>query len=228
MTKIINGLLYMSFGVVYLSSFIFFGSAQKAYALPLTPGSCYSRVNGEFASVTCPATIEIAADQCAEIKQMPGGDTATRYFDIDCETGNQGSDITPSAVAADDTTSSTGGGEAGTLSGEGEEDRVVNSCSAGDQDCVKKTCKIGEREALTTQNCIIIEYLVTGINLLSALAGMAIIGSIMMAGYQYMTAKDNSGQVDAARKRITWAMIALGIFIFMYAALNYLVPGGIL
>ena len=227
MTKKISSLLYLTFGIFFVCGFILFGEVPKVLAVPLTPGSCYSRINGEFVSIACPAAIEIATDQCAEVRQMPGGDTANRYYDIDCATGNQGSDITPSS-ATEDTAASSDGGEAGTLSGEGEEDRVVNSCDGGDQDCQKKTCKIAERETLTTQNCIIIEYLVTGINFLSALAGMAIVASIMMGGYQYMTAKDNSGQVEAARKRITWAMIALGIFIFMYAGLNYLVPGGIL
>ena len=82
-------------------------------------------------------------------------------------------------------------------------------------------------EILNKENCNIIKYLVNGINFLSALAGMAIIGSIMIAGYQYMTARDNSGQVEAAKKRILWAMIALGVFIFMYAFLNWVVPGGV-
>ncbi len=50
----------------------------------------------------------------------------------------------------------------------------------------------------------------------------------MLDGYQYMTAKDNSGQVEAAKKRILWALIALGLFIFMFSLLNWLVPGGVL
>ena len=89
-------------------------------------------------------------------------------------------------------------------------------------------CEAGPGEELTRDNCRIIDYLVVAINFLSALAGLAIIGSIMLAGYQYMTARDNSGQIEAARKRIIWALSALGIFIFMYAGLNSLVPGGVL
>lgn len=83
-------------------------------------------------------------------------------------------------------------------------------------------------DELTSDNCTIVSYLVNGINFLSAVAGMAIVASIMIAGYQYMTARDNPGQVEAAKKRILWAMVALGIFIFMYALLNFLVPGGVL
>jgi hypothetical protein len=213
------------FGALLLFSGTFFVEVPRVVAAPLDPGACYSRTNGEFLPVSCPGQIQVAADQCVEVRQMPGGVSATQYFDIDCQTQNQGSKIEP------DTTTDTGAqsdSEAGTLSGEGEEDRTVNACASGDTDCQKKTCKVGEREALSTENCIIVEYLVTGINILSALAGMAIIASIMMAGYQYMTAKDNSGQVEAARKRILWAMIALGIFLFMYSVLNWLVPGGVL
>lgn len=84
------------------------------------------------------------------------------------------------------------------------------------------------KDGLTKDNCAIVGYLINTINALSALAGMAIIGSIMMAGYQYMTARDNSGQIEAAKKRIIWALVALGVFIFMYSLLNWLVPGGVL
>lgn len=82
--------------------------------------------------------------------------------------------------------------------------------------------------ALTQDNCRIVSLLVMGINILSALAGMAIIASIMIAGFQYMTAQGNASQIQAARKRIVWALTALVLFIFMYALLNFFVPGGVL
>jgi len=85
-----------------------------------------------------------------------------------------------------------------------------------------------DEDVLNRENCKIIDYLVIGINFLSAVAGMAIAASIMMAGYQYMTARDNASQVQAARTRITWALVALFIFLFMYGFLNWLVPGGVL
>ena len=89
-------------------------------------------------------------------------------------------------------------------------------------------CDVGPGEDLTRENCTIIDYVVRGINILSAVAGMAIIGSMMIAGYQYMTARDNAGQIEAARKRIVWAVSALLLLIFMYALLEFLVPGGVL
>ncbi|MCA9328597.1 hypothetical protein KC959_02410 [Candidatus Saccharibacteria bacterium] len=93
-----------------------------------------------------------------------------------------------------------------------------------DGSCPKYDCSDPE---LNAKNCQIVNYLVGGINFLSAVAGLAIVASIMIAGYQYMTARDNSGQIEAAKKRIIWALVALGLFLFMYALLNFLVPGGV-
>jgi hypothetical protein len=50
----------------------------------------------------------------------------------------------------------------------------------------------------------------------------------MLAGFQYMTARDNAGQVQKARNRIVMTIVALAIYIFMYALLNFLIPGGVL
>ncbi|HMT18625.1 MAG TPA: hypothetical protein PKD15_01175 [Candidatus Saccharibacteria bacterium] len=90
------------------------------------------------------------------------------------------------------------------------------------------SCAPGGGQSLNSDNCAIIRYLVMTINFLSAVALMSIIGSIMFAGYQYMTAQDNSGAIQAAKKRITWALVALGLFIFMYSLLDYALPGGLL
>ena len=89
-------------------------------------------------------------------------------------------------------------------------------------------CEVPPGVELDGENCGIVAYLVLAINVLSAAAGLAIVASIMLAGYQYMTARDNAGQIESARKRIVWALVALGIFIFMYAGLNFVVPGGVL
>jgi hypothetical protein len=112
---------------------------------------------------------------------------------------------------------------------EGVDDPGSNDTTE-ESEVVQTDCKIttSEDSPLTARNCGIIRLLTAGINVLSAIAGMAIIASMMIGGYQYMTARDNSGQVEAAKKRITWALVALGLFIFMYAILNWLVPGGVL
>jgi hypothetical protein len=106
----------------------------------------------------------------------------------------------------------------------GTSDPVNNSDEPIETDCEPEP----PGSALTRENCGIINLLVIGINILSALAGMAIVFSMMFAGYLYMTSRDNSGQVQKAKQRIVWSLTALVLFIFMYALLNFLVPGGVI
>lgn len=81
---------------------------------------------------------------------------------------------------------------------------------------------------MNRQNCGIVNLLVILINFLSAVAGVALVASLMLSGYLYMTARDNPGQIEKAKSRIVQTLIALTVFIFMYALLNFLVPGGVL
>lgn len=65
------------------------------------------------------------------------------------------------------------------------------------------------------------------INLLSATVGIVIVLSLVFAGIQYMTAGGNASQVAAAKNRIVMAILALVLFLFTYAILQWLIPGGI-
>jgi hypothetical protein len=76
--------------------------------------------------------------------------------------------------------------------------------------------------------CGILDYLVLFINVLSALVGIVVVGSIIYGGIQYSTAGSDPQKVSAAKNRIRNAIIALIFFIFTYSFLNYLVPGGVL
>lgn len=78
------------------------------------------------------------------------------------------------------------------------------------------------------RDCPIVDLIVVGINFLAAVAGIVFVASIMISGFQYMTGRDNSGQIEKAKARIVQTLIALALFIFMYALLEFLVPGGIL
>lgn len=89
-------------------------------------------------------------------------------------------------------------------------------------------CKPEGGAELSSSNCGIVRYLVIIINTLSALAGIAIIGSIVYGGIQYSASGSDPQKVGAAKDRIRNAFIALILFIFGYAIVNYLVPGGIL
>jgi len=110
---------------------------------------------------------------------------------------------------------------------------VLQSATATAEDCPEKgkfkiDCEPGENVDLDRKNCGIINLIVIGINFLSALAGIIFVASIMIAGFQYMTGRDNAGQIQKAKSRIVMTLVALVIYIFMYALLNFLIPGGVI
>lgn len=80
---------------------------------------------------------------------------------------------------------------------------------------------------LSKDNCGIISVLITMINVLSGLVGIVIVLVIIVGGIQYSMAEGDPGKVSAARKRIFNAVIALVLFIFSFAIIQYLVPGGL-
>lgn len=65
------------------------------------------------------------------------------------------------------------------------------------------------------------------VNFLSAGVGIVIIAVIIIGGIQYSLAGDNSTATGEAKKRIVNGVIALAAFIFSYAFLQWLIPGGI-
>lgn len=65
------------------------------------------------------------------------------------------------------------------------------------------------------------------INFLGALAGVVIVGAIIVGGIQYMTAGDNAQAVSAAKQRIINALIALFAYLLTFGFLQWLVPGGV-
>lgn len=84
--------------------------------------------------------------------------------------------------------------------------------------------------ATQLNNCVSQSPLVRDIqkivNFLSAGIGVVVIGVIILGGIQYSMAGDNSQAVGAAKQRIINGLIALVAFIFMFAFLNWLLPGG--
>jgi hypothetical protein len=60
----------------------------------------------------------------------------------------------------------------------------------------------------------------------SAGVGLVVIGSIIVAGIQYTSSRGDPQATGAAIKRISNSLIALLIYIFMFAIANFIVPGG--
>lgn len=82
-------------------------------------------------------------------------------------------------------------------------------------------------DSLNKDNCGIISYLVTFTRILSGLVGIVIVIMITIGGIQYAAAGPDPGAVVAAKKRIINAILALALYVFMFAFLQWLVPGGI-
>lgn len=94
-------------------------------------------------------------------------------------------------------------------------------------DCEGPAIRAGAPEG-DENHCGILDYVVIFINVLSALAAIAVVAAIIYGGIQYSSAGSDPQKVSAAKVRIRNAIIALIFFIFGYAILNWLVPGGVM
>ena len=79
----------------------------------------------------------------------------------------------------------------------------------------------------TAKNCGITRYLNMFVNILTGLVGVAIVGSIIVGGIQYSMSAGDAQAVGAAKKRISNALLALLIYSFTFAFLQWIVPGGV-
>jgi len=81
--------------------------------------------------------------------------------------------------------------------------------------------------ALDKEDCGIVAYIVLFTNVLSGVVGIVIVIMIAVGGLQYSMARDDPQAVNVAKTRIKNAIFALVIYLFGFAFLQYLVPGGI-
>ncbi len=76
-------------------------------------------------------------------------------------------------------------------------------------------------------NCAILAWLLILINALSGLVGIIVVIMIIVGGIQYSAAGDDPQKITEAKQKITNALLALFVFIFMFAFLQWVVPGGL-
>lgn len=65
------------------------------------------------------------------------------------------------------------------------------------------------------------------VNFLSALVGILVIGDLILGGIQYSAAGNSPEAVNKAKKRMINGMIALVAFLFIFAFVQWLIPGGV-
>lgn len=75
--------------------------------------------------------------------------------------------------------------------------------------------------------CLYQKYLNPAIKLLSAVVGVLAVLMIIVGGVQYSSAGSDPQKITEARKKIINALLGLVAYIFLFAFLNWLVPGGL-
>ncbi len=76
------------------------------------------------------------------------------------------------------------------------------------------------------KNSSVIDLLFAVIRFLTKGVGLVVIASIVLGGIQYTASRGDPNATSVAVRRITSAVIALVVFIFAYAILNYVIPAG--
>jgi hypothetical protein len=102
----------------------------------------------------------------------------------------------------------------------------------GAPDCAVKSdagnCGLGGKCGNVNQCDLITDYINPAINLISALVGVAVVISLTIGGIQYGSSGGDAQKVTMAKNRIRNSIVALLTFLFLYAMINFLIPGGLL
>lgn len=211
-----------------------FFAVQGGAALAVADPGCYAKTATGVVKTACPddATTKLTqspTNQC--FITSASGQTATPFEKADCQNITVSSSTTEPATtsACPVTTDGSAAGELGCAPA--GENTAKHVCGRGDGNEVKVAfdfgCIGGDRSKYTgdTLNPII-DIAFALFRFLSAGVGLVVIGSIIIAGIQYTASRGEPQATGAAIHRVTNSLIALLIFIFMFAIANFLVPGG--
>lgn len=87
---------------------------------------------------------------------------------------------------------------------------------------------VADCRELVPGKCRIVDYLQLFIRFLSAAVGVVIVIMIAVRGIQYTAARENPQIVHNARIGILNAIMALLLYLFTFAFLQWIVPGGVI
>lgn len=73
----------------------------------------------------------------------------------------------------------------------------------------------------------VVNLLIDIVNFLAVGVGILVVGGIVWGGSIYASSNGDSSKVQQAKTIIVNAIVGLLLFIFMYALINYMVPGGL-
>jgi hypothetical protein len=96
----------------------------------------------------------------------------------------------------------------------------------GDVD-VRSCCPKSAGANPTSMQCFFAKYINPVVNLLSIGFGIVVVGSVIAGGIQISTSAGDSGKFAKGRERIVNSLLALAGFVFLYAFIQWLIPGGV-
>lgn len=130
------------------------------------------------------------------------------------------------------------GAKCGALSGPEKDKCTADINNEGDttpdpptyteSDCDGDNIRAGIKDPKDPNHCGILNYIALFIRALSGIVGVVVVAMIVIGGIQYSATGGDPGAVASAKKRIVNALLALVIYIFSFALLQYLIPGGVL
>lgn len=65
------------------------------------------------------------------------------------------------------------------------------------------------------------------VKVLSIIVGIVVVMSLILGGIQYSASEGDPQKAAQARDRIAKTILALLVYIFLYAFLQFLIPGGV-
>ncbi|MCA1807371.1 MAG: pilin [Actinobacteria bacterium] len=97
-----------------------------------------------------------------------------------------------------------------------------------DTDRTEENRQNPSEDAIHPDNCGITNYIRIFTNALSVLVGVVVIAMLVFGGIRYSSAGANPQAVASAKQHISNALLALAIYLFTFAFLQWIVPGGLL
>lgn len=219
------------FSTVFVMCIILLSGSVNAVDPPLSNG-CYKSENSSFTLVQCPVPYSQNPSGCVLVAlDGDGNPVGSGSQDIDCQTGEASNSITP---ASNNQNTDTDRPDINVNINLDENGNPITSggdhyCgSKGGEGIVKISFDIGclgpgygrDINPILDMAFALLRFLSVGV-------GIIVTGSIVWAGIQYSISRGDPKMTEQSIKRISNSVIALLIYIFSFAILNFIVPGGL-
>jgi len=90
-----------------------------------------------------------------------------------------------------------------------------------------QTCCPGTNRSANSTTCFLDKYINPTIQLLSAAVGLVAVVAIVIGAIEFITSAGDPQRAASGRNHITNALLGLFAFAFLYAFLQFLIPGGL-